>query len=57
VIFVTHKPTLLSLTDKILLLNQGAVQGFGEKDELLAKLYGGKVVSVPAPQVAGQAAR
>jgi PrtD family type I secretion system ABC transporter len=37
-VYVTHKPSLLSLTDKVLVLSEGAVLAFGPRDEILAKL-------------------
>ena len=46
VIFVTHKTSMLNLADKILLMEQGAVRLYGEREEVLAKIFGGpKVVS------------
>jgi ATP-binding cassette subfamily C protein RsaD len=46
VIFVTHKTNMLSVADKVLLMEQGAIRLYGERDEVLAKLFGGpKVVS------------
>jgi ABC-type protease/lipase transport system fused ATPase/permease subunit len=58
VIFITHKTNMLALADKVLLMEQGAVRLYGERDEVLAKIFGGpKVVSSqPQPQaVATQA--
>ena len=57
VIFVTHKTNMLACADKILVLQQGIVQAFGDRDEILAKLYGGPrvVANPPAQQVAAQA--
>lgn len=51
IIFVTHKPNLLSVTDKILVLNQGMVQGFGSRDEILPRLLGARVGPPAAVQV------
>jgi ATP-binding cassette subfamily C protein RsaD len=46
VIFVTHKTNMLSVADKVLLMEQGVIRLYGERDEVLAKLFGGpKVVS------------
>ncbi|CTQ42248.1 type I secretion system permease/ATPase [Roseibium aggregatum] len=36
VVFVTHKPNLLALADKALVLNAGRQQGFGPASELMA---------------------
>ena len=52
VIFVTHKTNMLACADKILLLSEGMVQAFGDRDEILAKIYGGPRVVAPAPQAA-----
>lgn len=50
VIFVTHKTNMLACADKILLLQQGVVQAFGDRDEILAKLYGGPRAVPAQPQ-------
>lgn len=55
VVFVTHKTNMLACADKILLLSEGMVQAFGDRDEILAKIYGGPRVVAPAPQPAVQA--
>lgn len=49
-IFITHKTNLLGLADKILVLNQGTVQLFGDRDEVLAKVFGGPKAVSPHPQ-------
>jgi ATP-binding cassette, subfamily C, bacterial RsaD len=36
VLFVTHKPSLLFVADKVLLLNDGAVDAFGDCDDILS---------------------
>jgi ATP-binding cassette subfamily C protein len=40
VVLVTHKINILSAVDRILVLNQGRVQAFGERDEVLHKIVG-----------------
>jgi len=52
VIFVTHKTNMLTLADKVLLMEQGVVRLYGEREEVLARIFGGpKVVpSQPPPQ-------
>jgi ATP-binding cassette subfamily C protein RsaD len=46
VVFVTHKTNMLSVADKVLLMEQGMVRLYGERDEVLAKIFSGpKVVS------------
>ena len=54
VIFVTHKTNMLTLADKVLLMEQGTVRLYGEREEVLAKIFGGpKVVpSHPPAQAA-----
>ncbi len=39
-ILITHKGTLLDLVDKVLLLDQGHVIAFGDKDDVIKKLQG-----------------
>lgn len=51
VILVTHKTNSLSLCDLILLLNEGAVAGFGPRDEVLAKVLGPRLVRPAGPQI------
>lgn len=38
VVIISHRPSVLGVVDKILFLNQGQVEGFGERAEMLAKL-------------------
>jgi len=42
VIVISHKPSLLSLVDKILVMNQGTIQSFGARDDVLKQLASGK---------------
>lgn len=51
-IFITHKTNLLGLADKILVLNQGMIQLFGDRDEVLVKVFGGPKAVPAHPQVA-----
>jgi ATP-binding cassette subfamily C protein len=44
VILITHKTNILSMMDKILVLNQGSMQAFGDRDEIFAKLLAPRVV-------------
>lgn len=37
-IIISHKPSIMSVVDKILVLNNGAVEMFGQRDEILRKL-------------------
>jgi ATP-binding cassette, subfamily C, bacterial len=44
VILVTHKVNILSIVDKLLILQEGMVQAFGARDEILRRVTGPKVV-------------
>jgi PrtD family type I secretion system ABC transporter len=50
VIFVTHKTNMLTLADKVLLMEQGTVRLYGEREEVLAKIFGGPKVVPSQPQ-------
>jgi PrtD family type I secretion system ABC transporter len=50
VIFVTHKTNMLNLADKVLLMEQGTVRLYGERDEVVAKIFGGPKVVPSQPQ-------
>ncbi|MEM6852044.1 MAG: type I secretion system permease/ATPase [Pseudomonadota bacterium] len=41
VVMVAHRPSALVHVDKVLLMTNGAVQAFGERDQVLAQLGGG----------------
>ncbi len=49
VIFATHKVNLLSQADYIMVVNQGVIADFGERDVMLAKLMGAAPPQAPAP--------
>lgn len=51
VLLITHKTNILSITDKILVMAQGQVQAFGNRDEIFAKLLAPRVATT-APNVA-----
>jgi PrtD family type I secretion system ABC transporter len=40
IVFATHKPSLLSVADGIMVINGGVVADLGKRDEMLAKLTG-----------------
>lgn len=44
IIVITHKPQLLTVVDRIIVLHEGAVRLDGPRDEVLTKLMGPKVV-------------
>jgi ABC-type protease/lipase transport system fused ATPase/permease subunit len=44
VVLITHKVNILSIVDKILIIGDGKVQGYGSRDEFLRPLTGPKVV-------------
>lgn len=51
VIFVTHKTNMLALADKVLLMEQGAVRLYGEREEVMTRIFGGpKIVPSQPPQ-------
>ena len=39
-IIITHKPSILTIVDRLLVMDDGAVVMDGPKDEILAKLGG-----------------
>ncbi|WP_246725598.1 type I secretion system permease/ATPase [Beijerinckia sp. L45] len=45
VVAVTQRPTLLASVDKVLILNNGTVQAFGPRDEIMKMLAGQKQAS------------
>ncbi|HWW47014.1 MAG TPA: type I secretion system permease/ATPase [Xanthobacteraceae bacterium] len=47
VILITHKTSTLQVMDKILVLNQGEVQAFGDRDEIFQKLMAPRVARAP----------
>jgi len=50
VIFVTHKTNMLTLADKVLLIEQGTIRLYGERDEVMAKIFGVPRVVPSQPQ-------
>lgn len=48
VVMITHKTNALSQCDAILVLQDGLVQAYGPRDEILAKIVGPRVVPGPA---------
>ena len=48
VVLITHKTNVLATVDKILVLSHGQIAGFGNRDEILAKLLGPRLAPVPA---------
>lgn len=47
-ILITHKMNILAAADKIMVMANGTVQGFGPRDEVLAKLLGPRIVPAAA---------
>ncbi|MCQ4347826.1 type I secretion system permease/ATPase [Pseudomonas stutzeri] len=47
-VLISHRPTVLNIVDKILLLREGTVQMFGNRDEVFAALRQASVVPAPA---------
>jgi ABC-type protease/lipase transport system fused ATPase/permease subunit len=52
-VVVTHRPSILRAADKLLMLNNGAVELFGARDQVMRKLTPGKPAS-KAPEVVPQ---
>jgi PrtD family type I secretion system ABC transporter len=52
VVVITHRPSILGLADKLLLLRNGAIEAFGESREVIARLNGGQLRAVPSGQAA-----
>lgn len=48
VILITHKTNILSVMDKLMVLAQGQVQGFGDRDEVYARLLAPRAVGQPS---------
>ena len=46
VVVVTHKPQILRHADRVLVLAEGAVKLFGDRDEVMSKIAGPKVASI-----------
>lgn len=42
-LLITHRPSILSKVDKILLMNEGAVSAYGPRDQVLAQMQGKSV--------------
>jgi ATP-binding cassette subfamily C protein len=55
VIIVAHRPSALAAVDKVLVMNEGRMQAFGPKDEILAKLRRPAGPPVPLTAVEGVA--
>jgi ABC-type protease/lipase transport system fused ATPase/permease subunit len=47
-VLVTHKTSVLATVDKILVMAEGQVQGFGTRDEMLRRLVAPRVAPVPS---------
>ena len=52
VILVTHRPNVVSQADKLMILRAGQIDAFGEREEILAKLSGPRVVKPGPGQIA-----
>jgi len=46
VVLITHKTNILSIMDKLLVMAQGQVQGFGDRDDVFARLLAPRVAAV-----------
>ena len=54
VIIVTHRPSILSYVDSVVVLNQGRVEAKGPRDEVLAKIMPDTARQIEGPSRAGQ---
>ena len=52
-VVITHRPSILRAADKLLMLNNGAVEMFGPRDQVMRKLTPGKPVH-KEPEAASQ---
>ena len=52
VILVTHRPNVVSQADKLMILRAGQIDAFGDREEILAKLSGPRVVKPEPSQIA-----
>ncbi len=52
VILVTHRPNVVSQADKLLVLRAGQIDAYGDREEILAKLSGPRVVKPEPGQIA-----
>lgn len=50
VVIITHKINILAGADKILIMNDGAIQAFGTRDAILQRLMGPRVVPTAPPR-------
>jgi PrtD family type I secretion system ABC transporter len=50
VIVITHRPSLLDMVDKLLVLREGRVQAFGPRDEILSQMKRLAVLARPGSQ-------
>jgi len=57
IILITHKASILSFVDRLLVVNEGAVQMYGPREEVMARLANPRVVPLQNPQAAAQAHR
>ena len=56
IILITHKANILAAVDKILVINEGLMQLFGPRDEVLARLANPRVVPLQSVTSPGEAA-
>ena len=50
IIIVTHRTAILSMTDKLMILKDGLISAFGERDEVLKALQTAKANVTKLPQ-------
>jgi PrtD family type I secretion system ABC transporter len=47
IVMIAHRPSVLGLADKLLVLRHGAVEAYGSRAEVIAKLNAGRPAAVP----------
>ncbi|MBP8141547.1 MAG: type I secretion system permease/ATPase, partial [Acidovorax sp.] len=56
VFLITHRPGILAVADRLLMLRDGLVQADGPRDEVLAALRAAQAAAAPAAGQPGSAA-
>jgi ATP-binding cassette, subfamily C, type I secretion system permease/ATPase len=57
VVLITHKINILATADKILVMSEGAVKGYGPRDEILSQLAGPRALPAAGATPAGAPSR
>lgn len=57
VILITHKTNILAAMDKLMVMANGQIQGFGDRDEVFARLLAPRVASIGGPSPPAELAK